>query len=505
MDVPRANAERPAGGRRRRAQGPGVRHRRLQVRRRTGRHGRGLRSRERPLGDSHAPARAHAPCRRGRRGRPALRRRRLWGRPPERDGAAHRVRVRRGAKFVGDARTAAPGARRACDGRPRRPSACGGRGGRRQQHCARSVRSRSRSLERRAADADRARSPHGSGVPGAALGDRRADVVHGNPVHDRRDLRSGDGRVVDGLATPGRARGAGRGGAGRPALCLRRRGAVPHLQRQRDVRGGRPAMDRQGPDAHAESRHRRGGGRQQDLRPRRRHAARPGGNRRQRGVHAVIRRGLVLVAVAVALAAPGARTLSAAESPREEALAALADTRDVDNRRRGAVALAETGVMADVPKLAAALRDDDPLVRKLAERSMWQVWSRSGDAAVDRLLASGIEQMSAREGELAVQTFTEVIRRRPDFAEGWNKRATVYYLMGEYQKSLADCDEVMKRNPYHFGALSGYGMIYLQLDEPAKALDYFQRALTVNPNLESINETVEMLKPLLIQRRKDTI
>jgi tetratricopeptide (TPR) repeat protein len=219
----------------------------------------------------------------------------------------------------------------------------------------------------------------------------------------------------------------------------------------------------------------------------------------------VIRQGLVPLALLVALVTPAARAISAAEPTREEALAALADTRDVDHRRRGAIALGDTGVMADVPKLAAALRDDDPLVRKLAERAMWEVWSRSGDAAVDRLLASGIEQMSAREGELAVQTFTEVIRRRPDFAEGWNKRATVYYLMGEYQKSLADCDEVMKRNPYHFGALSGYGMIYLQLDQPAKALDYFQRALKVNPNLESINETVEMLKPLLIQRRKDTI
>ncbi|HZN53256.1 MAG TPA: tetratricopeptide repeat protein [Methylomirabilota bacterium] len=217
------------------------------------------------------------------------------------------------------------------------------------------------------------------------------------------------------------------------------------------------------------------------------------------------RRVLVLLAFAAVLVTPGSRVISAAEPTREEALAALADTRDVDNRRRGAMALAETGVMADVPKLAAALRDDDALVRKLAERAMWEVWSRSGDASVDRLLASGIEQMGAREGELAVRTFTEVIRRRPDFAEGWNKRATVYYLMGEYQKSLADCDEVMKRNPYHFGALSGYGMIYLQLDQPAKALDYFQRAQKVNPNLESVNETVEMLKPLLIQRRKDTI
>ena len=217
------------------------------------------------------------------------------------------------------------------------------------------------------------------------------------------------------------------------------------------------------------------------------------------------RRVLALLALAAVLVTPGSRVIAAAEPTREEALAALADTRDVDNRRRGAMALAETGMMADVPKLAAALRDDDALVRKLAERAMWEVWSRSGDASVDRLLASGIEQMGAREGELAVQTFTEVIRRRPDFAEGWNKRATVYYLMGEYQKSLADCDEVMKRNPYHFGALSGYGMIYLQLDQPAKALDYFQRALKVNPNLESVNETVEMLKTLLIQRRKDTI
>jgi HEAT repeat protein len=132
----------------------------------------------------------------------------------------------------------------------------------------------------------------------------------------------------------------------------------------------------------------------------------------------VIRSGLVLLALAVALVTPAARALSAAEPTREEALAALADTGNVDNRRHGAMALAKTGVMADVPKLAAALRDDDPLVRKLAERSMWEVWSRSGDAAVDRLLASGIEQMSAREGELAVQTFTEVIRRRPDFCRG---------------------------------------------------------------------------------------
>jgi len=64
---------------------------------------------------------------------------------------------------------------------------------------------------------------------------------------------------------------------------------------------------------------------------------------------------------------------------------------------------------------------------------------------------------------------------------------------------------VMKRNPYHFGALSGYGMIYMQLDQPGIALEYFERALRVNPNLESTRQTIEYLKALLIQHRKDTI
>ncbi len=190
---------------------------------------------------------------------------------------------------------------------------------------------------------------------------------------------------------------------------------------------------------------------------------------------------------------------------REEALKALADQGNADGRRVGAQALGETGLMRDLPQLAAALRDSDAIVRENAESSMWQVWSRSGDPVIDRLLATGLEQMNARQGEQAVESFSEIIRRKPEFAEGWNKRATVYYFLGEYQKSLADCDEVMKRNPYHFGALSGYGMIYMQLDQPALALEYFERALRVNPNLESTRQTIERLKTLLIQRRKDTI
>jgi len=212
----------------------------------------------------------------------------------------------------------------------------------------------------------------------------------------------------------------------------------------------------------------------------------------------------LVLALAGAALSPGGPAI-AADLTREQALAAIADTHDVETRRLGVLALGERGLMADMPQLSQALRDVDPLVRAFAENTMWRVWNRSGDDAVDQLFAVGVEQMGARLGEAAVETFTEVIRRRPEFAEGWNKRATVYYLVGEYEKSLADCDEVMKRNPYHFGALSGYGMIYLKLDRPAKALDYLQQALRVNPNLESVQQTVEMLKSMLIQRRKDTI
>ncbi len=200
-------------------------------------------------------------------------------------------------------------------------------------------------------------------------------------------------------------------------------------------------------------------------------------------------------------------TVTAGAQPltREQALAALKDRGDVEARRQGAAWLGDTGVMADVPLLVQALRDSDEVVRGLAERSPWQVWSRSGDPGVDSLFQLGIEQMNQGDAESALKTFSLIIQKKPDFAEGWNKRATLYYLIGEYEKSLADCEEVIGRNPVHFGALSGFGMIYLQLGKPEQALDYFQRALGVNPNLHQLEAVVDKLERLLSEKRKDTI
>jgi len=214
---------------------------------------------------------------------------------------------------------------------------------------------------------------------------------------------------------------------------------------------------------------------------------------------------LILMAMALACLAPAMP--AAADSPAPTRAQALASLKKPDplERRRGALGLQTVGRMDDVPALIAALRDSDDVVRAIAEEALWAVWSRSGDAHVDDLLKRGISEMSAEHFAEAIATFTQVIELKPDFAEGWNKRATVFYLAGEYRRSLADCDEVIKRNPSHFGALSGYGQIYLQLDQPEKALEYFRRALTVNPNLDGVQAAIDTLEALEVRRRQRSI
>lgn len=213
---------------------------------------------------------------------------------------------------------------------------------------------------------------------------------------------------------------------------------------------------------------------------------------------------LAALALALGLLASGAAAQAKGPLTREQALAGV-QSPDLETRRHATAWLGEVGVIADAPVLIGALSDQDEVIRALAEHSVWQVWSRSGDTEADSLLQIGIEQMNRGDGPAAVETFTKVIQRKPDFAEAWNKRATVYFFMGEHEKSLRDCDEVMKRNPVHFGALAGYGQLYLQLDQPERALEYFRRALRVNPNLGAVRQIIPQLEQLLTERRKGTI
>src|SRR6266849_4697356 len=146
----------------------------------------------------------------------------------------------------------------------------------------------------------------------------------------------------------------------------------------------------------------------------------------------------LLLAVALILWAPAA--LPEPPKSRQQALAQLASG-ETTARLEAIVWLANYGGMADAPRLDALLRDETALVRDYAEQSLWALWSRSGDAAIDGLMARGVREMEAQDYKAAIATFGEIVRRKPEFAEGWNKRATVYYLAGEYRKSIADCAE----------------------------------------------------------------
>jgi tetratricopeptide (TPR) repeat protein len=211
------------------------------------------------------------------------------------------------------------------------------------------------------------------------------------------------------------------------------------------------------------------------------------------------RRLFTTLLAALCLAAPASGQILG----REAALQALKDP-DPGQRERGIVGLARNGRMADAPALVALLRDPDESVRATAEQALWLLWSRSGNAQVDRLFAQGLDEMNGGRFDAGIATFTRVIETAPEFAEGWNKRATAYFLIGEFERSLKDCDEVIKRNPDHFGALAGYGQIYMQLNDYERALDYFKRALAVNPNLDGVEFQVRLLERVLEERGKKT-
>lgn len=188
---------------------------------------------------------------------------------------------------------------------------------------------------------------------------------------------------------------------------------------------------------------------------------------------------------------------------RAKALAALTQAAAA-TRLAGVERLGSVGLSADANRVLDRLSDVDPEVRSAAAMAVWQIWARSGDPTIDKLFLRGVEQMQASSLDDALTTFDDIVRRKPGFAEAWNKRATIRFLRGETEKSLRDCDETLKRNPRHFGALAGAGQIHLQLGNPRRALDFFRRALEVNPTLDGLARIVPMLEQTLQDRQKNS-
>ena len=126
--------------------------------------------------------------------------------------------------------------------------------------------------------------------------------------------------------------------------------------------------------------------------------------------------------------------------------------------------------------------------------SIWLEWSKSGSPAMDLLLKRGRDAMNLGQPGLAIEHLTALIDHAPDFAEGYNARATAYFQTGDLGPSVADIATTLTLNPRHFGALSGLGMIFEQLDQPEKALEVYRAALAINPHLAQVRDAVIRLE-----------
>jgi tetratricopeptide (TPR) repeat protein len=182
----------------------------------------------------------------------------------------------------------------------------------------------------------------------------------------------------------------------------------------------------------------------------------------------------------------------------DEALERLRSTAP-DERRAALETIARLGDPRVSAPVAACLHDADAAVVTAAEATLWQVWSRSGDPGVDALFAEGVRAMQARDWLGAVSLFGRVVEAAPAFAEGWNKRATARYLAEHYASAIADCEEVLRLNPHHFGAASGQGLCHLALGQPAPAAGCFRRALAIHPRLESVRENLARVTQALVR------
>ena len=151
---------------------------------------------------------------------------------------------------------------------------------------------------------------------------------------------------------------------------------------------------------------------------------------------------------------------------------------------------------------AALARAADEDEAREVESKIWRVWAESGEESADRMLAVASEAMSRGAFAPALALLNSAIETAADFAEAWNKRATLYHLIGEHDLAIHDIRRTLALEPRHFGALSGLGMICLQRSDEAGALKAFRDALAVHPYLSGAQDAVDNLSNILSERER---
>jgi tetratricopeptide (TPR) repeat protein len=133
---------------------------------------------------------------------------------------------------------------------------------------------------------------------------------------------------------------------------------------------------------------------------------------------------------------------------------------------------------------------------KAAERiagRIWNEWNQSGSASVDLMMQWAQKATQDQKFDVALDFLDQVVTLQPDYAEGWNRRATVHFMMKNYGKSMADIDRTLQLEPRHFGALSGLAQIMAETGHKQSALEAWQKVLTIYPMMRSAQDQVSTL------------
>src|ERR1700742_789335 len=190
--------------------------------------------------------------------------------------------------------------------------------------------------------------------------------------------------------------------------------------------------------------------------------------------------GLAILATAV-LAAPALAQDEPRAAPRKKPPEAPAKLPRADKNRNLDFLF---GALKAAPDEASA---------KHVEARIWAIWMQTPSDTAALLMLRAKAAIDAQQLDVALKLLDATIKLRPDYTEAWNRRATLYYMKSDYAHSLADIQQVLIREPRHFGALAGLGMIMQDLGDDKRALEAYRKALAVNPHLEKIPEQVKAL------------
>ena len=166
-------------------------------------------------------------------------------------------------------------------------------------------------------------------------------------------------------------------------------------------------------------------------------------------------------------------------------------------RRAAILSLGFLGGIESNEVVGQALHDEDRVVRLLAENGIRELWCRDGSELQQQQLQSIIRLNNALRFDQVVRDATSLIEEADGIAEAWNQRAISLFQLERYDESMHDCQQALERNPYHFAAAVGMGHCHLELFDAVAALEGFQLALAINPDMENVRAQVGYLQRTL--------